>query len=129
MPASRPDLDVEIRQELLDRFLRDYDAERRDGKTSRSMHEALNERLTKEFERLRDKIDDLREKITDARFEATGRFNIPPPIEVNVDRHRSHRPSIAAIQKVFADPKVIASVIGALAVASHLVRSCVPAWK
>jgi hypothetical protein len=124
--------------ELLDRMLRDYDEDRREGKTMRSLHEALRTHTNDDrdaFDRLGDKISALRADVArqEGRTDAgnTGNWRIPPPVTVNVERDRhSHRPSIAALpswmQKVLLDPKVVAAVLAALAVASHFVRSCIP---
>jgi len=124
--------------ELLDRMLRDYDEDRREGKTMRSLHDGLKEHVAhddRRFDALSERLAELRANIArqEGRTDAgnTGNWRIPPPVTVNVERDRhSHRPSIAALpgwmQKVLLDPKVVAAVLAALAVASHFVRSCIP---
>jgi hypothetical protein len=135
MPRSRPDLDVELRQELLDRFLRDYDEDRRDGKTVRALHEALRNHAQHDearFDKLQDRIYEVRQQLArqsgfNQAVTDTGRF-ILPPVTVNVDQApRSKRPSSVppAILKLVSDPKVIAAVAAAVIALSHILRSCV----
>lgn len=89
---SRPNLDVEVRQELLDRFLRDYEQDRNEGKTVRALHKRFEDHEAEdkiEFERLQENLTRMRESAAEAKGEAkgrsdaiaegTGRFLVGPP--------------------------------------------------
>jgi hypothetical protein len=116
MPASRPDLDQERRQQLLDRFLRDYERDRQDGKTTRALHETMKAHAAEDklaFAKLSEEVEAARLDV--ARHEGmmvkvtdTGRF-ILPPTQINIEAPKnSRRPSTPPfLQKIFEKPAVV----------------------
>ena len=116
MPASRPDLDQELRQQLLDRMLRDYERDRRDGKTTRGLYDLLKSHIDNDavaFAKLDEKIDSARLETAavDGRIQGvtdTGRFMLPPT-QINIEQPKlSKRPSVAPFwQKIAEKPAVM----------------------
>jgi hypothetical protein len=133
MPASRPNLDVEVRQELLDRFLRDYERDRSEGKTVRVLHETLERHIEIDDERFGGMMRELsataqrvshQEGVTD-----TGRFIVPPPsafqspIQVNVGTSSkpSKRPSMIAPLLEGAKKPLVIVLTALLTVLAHAI--------
>jgi len=97
-------------------MLRDYERDRRDGKTTRSLHDLFERHVVEDrasFEKLDEKIDTARletsavagrvQGVTD-----TGRF-ILPPTQINIEQPKlSKRPSVAPFwQKIAEKPAVM----------------------
>lgn len=117
MPASRPNLAEDVRAELLDRFLRDYEDDRRDGKTVRALHSSLEKHVEEDDKR----FDKLLTQVARAegRYEAeatTGRFPQLAPVEINVEAPKSK--SFPWLQKVIAKPLTIL-LIGLATIVAH----------
>ena len=134
MPASKPDFDVELRQQLLDRFLWEYEKDRRDGKTVRGLHDALQRHIDED----RQQFSHLADKITDARLETarhegmlvteTGRHIIPPPMQtINIESSaRSKRPSHPSIVERLLERKAAAILIALVTLLIHAILRALP---
>jgi phytoene/squalene synthetase len=116
MPASRPELDLEVRMELLDRFLRDYDRDRREGKTVPALHNTLEKHIDEDDRRFERLID--RELARAQRSEEKAIQYVPLPTP------RSSWPS-KMIKKVFEKPAAILLVALATVLAHLIIKTFV----
>lgn len=119
---SRPNLDEEVRQELLDRFLRDYEQDRNEGHTVRALHKRFEEHEQAdkiEFDRLGGAIADVREAQAEAKGRSdaleTGRFLLGPPG--------------TAPMPLPAVPQLPGAAMGAIAMPPVSVTINNPSWK
>src|SRR4029077_12940210 len=112
MPASRPELDLEVRMELLDRFLRDYDRDRREGKTVPALHNTLEKHIDDDDRR----FDHLRDRVAFAE-------GVQKAEDVPLLQPRAHSWPPQWAKKIFEKPAAILLVALATVLAHLIIRT------
>jgi hypothetical protein len=114
MPASRPELDQEVRVELMDRFLRDYDRDRREGKTVPALHASLEKHSDDDTRR----FEDLQRRMGVAE-------GIQQAEDVRLLQPRAHSWPPRWAKKIFEKPAAILLVALATVLAHLIIRTFV----